>query len=319
MSEWRRFERSGAGATEYREIRQEGIRCFLTWGTEGGAGKGSTSVLNDEAAAVRHAGRKVAEWQRKGFAEAVRLADPVAARPEPVLDVLARPTGPHAARLDFLPVDGVDEVYTRVVSPGHPRSWHEYLVLSDAGMRAVRFAVQAGAHASAAVSVFLRFLGANRGLAFDGRSHHKVLLPEPVAGFGHALLCAPPLGPYGNHPVLRGRVATAFPIHDCEIGDADTEVLVDARIHGHGSLPSTDWAREPRAVVDLRFDVRPSWYRPSRSFKVFGRSDLDRLLGQLADAEPDSRLEVRSFRGEVLLLTPGQAVDPAVVARHLTG
>ncbi len=48
-------------------------------------------------------------------------------------------------------------------------------------------------------------------------------------------------------------MASAFPIFDCEIGDAGTEVLVDARIRGHGLLPYTRWERVPTYPVAMAF------------------------------------------------------------------
>ncbi|MFJ3337997.1 hypothetical protein [Streptomyces sp. NPDC086766] len=102
-------------------------------------------------------------------------------------------------------------------------------------------------------------------------------------------------------------MATAFPIFDCEIGDEDAEVLVDARIRGHAALPHSDWRRAPHPVVDLRFDVQPSFYSPTRTFKVFRSADLEVLMKALPQASPQSWMEVRSFRGDVKRLEPGSA------------
>ncbi|NYV78022.1 WGR domain-containing protein, partial [Streptomyces sp. UH6] len=66
---WRRFERTADGRTEYREVRQEGIRCLLRWGVAGGSGRGMTVTRDDVADAGRHAARKAREYLRKGFAE----------------------------------------------------------------------------------------------------------------------------------------------------------------------------------------------------------------------------------------------------------
>lgn len=99
-------------------------------------------------------------------------------------------------------------------------------------------------------------------------------------------------------------MASAFPIADCEIGDGDSAVLVDARIHGSGSLPYTYWDREPQPVVDLRFDVQPSFSRRVSRFLVFRPADLERKLNALASANADSWLEVRTFRSEFLRFGP---------------
>lgn len=166
------------------------------------------------------------------------------------------------------------------------------------------------------MAAFLEFVTAHRDLPFDGASHHKLALPSPVGGngFGHVLFCAPTLGrSHAAYPELADRVASAFPVFDCEFGDADTEVLVDARMRGHDSLPYTRWDREPRPVMDLRFEITPSMYRRAvRKFLVFRPSDLERLLGALVAAgegaaNNSSWLEVRDFRGEVRRFTPESA------------
>ncbi|MFF7209526.1 WGR domain-containing protein [Streptomyces sp. NPDC008238] len=321
MTGWRRFESAGEGSPEYREIRQEGIRCFLRWGPVGGTGKSSTSTLVDEEHARRHAARKAAEWLRKGFAEVDPPHDEAGPDPEAkVLDVLRAGRRPHAPASEYLPVEGFEEVYRHVIGAGRPVGFHEYVVLRDDGRGAVRFTVRPDRSDAAAVTAFLHVVAARRDLAFGGRSHHKVPLPEPVGGFTHALFCAPALGRgCAAYPAVADRVAAAFPVFDCEIGDEDPEVLVDARIHGHGSLPYADWARRPHPVVDLRFDVRPSPYRPVRTFKVFGTADLDALLAALPGADPGSRLDVRSFRGEIRSLTPAEVPPPAEVRAFLYG
>ncbi|MDX2847065.1 WGR domain-containing protein [Streptomyces sp. PA03-3a] len=321
MTRWRRFESPGTGKPEYREIRQEGIRCFLRWGQVGGRGKGSTSTLNDEEHARRHAARKIGEWLRKGFTEVDPPHDEAGPDPEAkVLDVLRAGARPHAPASEYLPVEGFEEVYRHVIAPGRPGGFHEYVVLRDDGRSAVRFTVRADRSDAAAVSAFLGFVSTRRDLAFDGSSHHKVPLPEPVGAFTHALLCAPALGQgCVAYPAIADRVAAAFPVFDCEIGDADPEVLVDARIHGHGSLPHADWARAPQPVVDLRFDVRPSPYRGTRTFKVFGTADLEALMAALPGADPASWLDVRSFRGEIRSLTPAEVPSLAEMRSFLQG
>ncbi|RKN43956.1 WGR domain-containing protein [Streptomyces hoynatensis] len=307
MTGWRRFERQEA-TLEYWEIRQEGIRCFLRWGSDRTPGKASTSILDDEEQAQRHAARKINDRLRKGFTEVDPPRDPAETEAEtPVLDVLTRATGPHAPRPRYLPVDDFDEVYSRAHTPGHPRGFHEYYVLRDHGRSAIRFTVRAGSHQAGVVAPFLEFLCSRRDLAFDGRSHHKVTLPGPVGSFGHALLCSPALGrACAAYPAVAARVATAFPIYHCEIGDEDPEVLVDARIHGHAALPYGDWDRSPQPVVDLRFDVQPSPYRRTQAFKAYRSADLKKLMDVLPQASPQSWVEVRSFRGETTRLEPGR-------------
>ncbi|WP_405009045.1 hypothetical protein [Kitasatospora sp. NBC_01539] len=321
MTGWRRFELPHGPGSGYREIRQEGIRCFLRWGAATTGGKGSTSTLDDERHARRHASRKVDAWLRKGFVEVDRPADPAELdRQTPVLDVIRAGARPHAPVPAYLPVDGFDETYHRSHAPDHPRGFHEYFVLRDEGRGAVRFTVREQCHDPAAVSSFLAFLADRRDLPFDGRSHHKVPLPEPVGPFGHALFCSPALGrSCVAYPAVAARVATAFPIFDCEIGDADPEVLVDARIHGHGALPHSGWSRQPHPVVDLRFDVQPSFYRRTPTFKVFGSADLRMLLDVLPAAAAQSWLEARSFRGETRRFTPGTAAPFAEVSAFLHG
>lgn len=325
MTGRRRFELPQGAKTQYREIRQEGIRCFLRWGATGTSGKASTSTLNDEEHARRHARRKIDEWLRKGFVEVeVEVEAPIGTvepdQQTPVLDVIKASTRPHATVPEYLPVDGFEETYRRSHTPDHPVRFHEYFVLRDQGRSAVHFTVRADSHDPATVSSFLTFLGTQRDLPFDGRSHHKVRLPEPVGPFSHALFCAPALGQTCiAFPAIAARVATAFPVFDCEIGDADPEVLVDARIHGHGGLPYSDWSRQPHPTVDLRFDVEPSHYGRTRTFKVFGSTDLKALLHALPTATTRSWLEVRSFRGEIRRFTPDTAAPFSEVDAFLHG
>jgi hypothetical protein len=169
------------------------------------------------------------------------------------------------------------------------------------------------------VAEFLEFLCPRRDLAFDGRSHHKVALPRPIGSFDHALFCSPALGrACAAYPAAAARVATAFPVFNCEIGDDDPEVLVDARIHGPAALPSSDWGRSPYPAVDMRFDVQPSFHRPSPKFKVHRPADLRKLMDALPTASRESWLEVRSFRGETLRLQAGTAMSFADVLSVLT-
>ncbi|MFC3578440.1 WGR domain-containing protein [Streptomyces yaanensis] len=319
MSGWRRFERQGA-TLEYWEIRQEGIRCFIRWGSDPAPGKASTSVLDDEERARCHAARKINDRLRKGFAEVDPPRDPAEADVgTPVLDVITRATGPHSPIPQYLPVDGFDQVYRRTHASDHPMGFYEYYVLRDNGRGAVRFTVRAGSHKADTVASFLEFLCSRRDLAFDGRSHHKLPLPSPVGSFDHALFCSPALGrACAAYPAAAARVATAFPVFNCEIGDEDAEVLVDARIHGHGALPYSDWGRRPQPVVDLRFDVQPSFYRRTQTFKVYRPADLQKLMDVLSQASPQSWVEVRSFRGETTRLAPGTLPHFADLLSFLT-
>ncbi|MFD9003031.1 WGR domain-containing protein [Streptomyces sp. NPDC059582] len=321
VGDWRRFELLQGAKSEYREVRQEGIRCFLRWGATGTSGKASTSTLDDEQHAGRHASRKINAWLRKGFTEVERPADAAELDHQtPVIDVIKASSRPHAPVSTYLPVDGFEETYHHSHAPDHPMGFHEYFVLRDQGRSAVRFTVLGRCHDPAAVSSFLAALGAWRDLPFDGRSHHKVPLPEPVGPFSHALLCAPALGQACiAYPAIAARVATAFPIFDCEIGDADPEVLVDARIHGHGALRYSDWTRQAQAVVDLRFDVQSSNYRRTQTFKVFRSADLKALLDVLPVASAQSWLEIRSFRGEIRRFTPETATSISEVSSFLHG
>ncbi|MFB7665858.1 WGR domain-containing protein [Kitasatospora sp. NPDC056138] len=319
VTRWRRFERQEA-TLEYWEVRQEGIRCFLRWGSDRTPGRASTSMLDDEEQARRHAARKINDRLRKGFVEVAPPCDPAEAELEaPVLDVITRATGPHAPAHQYLPVDGFDQVHRRAHAPDHPMGFYEYYVLRDNGRSTVRFAVRARTHQADTVAPFLEFLCSRRDLAFDGRSHHKVPLPSPVGSFDFALFCSPALGrACAAHPAAAARVATAFPVFNCEIGDEDPEVLVDARIHGHGALPYSDWGRPPQPVVDLRFDVQPSPYRRTQPFRVHRSADLQKLMDMLPQASPQSWLEVRSFRGETTRLAPGTVPPFADMLSFLT-
>jgi predicted DNA-binding WGR domain protein len=328
VGEWRRFERRADGRTEYREVRQEGIRCHLRWGVVGGNGKAMTVTRDDEQDARRHASRKAREYRRKGFTETEAVAGTQAAagteaglRREPVprreQGAGDRPLLGELPEADgFLPVDGFEAIHRRRPATADPRAgFHEYLVLGDDGRRAVRFAVGAASHDPEAVAAFLAFLDTRRDLPFDGGSHHKVPLPAPVGRFTHALFRSPALAGSGD-----ARVASAHPVFDCEIGDADSEVLVDARTTGHGAIRLGDWDREPRPVVDLRYAVEPSFHRPARKkFLVFRADDLRSLLAALPGATPESWLEVRSYRGETRRFTPGTAPSYEALLPFLLG
>lgn len=318
----RRFEREAAGKTEYREIRQEGIRCFLRWGVVGGSGTAMTSTRDDEQAARRHVSRKAAEWKRKGFVEVEAEKLPLEAEPDhdiPVTDAIIASTKPYAPVPDFHPVEGLYEVYCHEYSVDRPWGFYEYLVLRDEGRGAVHFNVSNKCHDTDSVYAFLEFVCAHRDLAFDGRDHHKLPLPKPIGRFSHALFCSPALGQtYRATPSIADRVALAFPIFDCEIGDADSEVLVDARIRSHDQLHYSDWNREPRPVIDLRFDVHPTRFGVERTFKVYGLAELERLLQVLPGAASDSWVEIRSYSGEIMRLSPLTVTNAAAALADVT-
>ncbi|MFJ4516536.1 hypothetical protein [Streptomyces sp. NPDC088816] len=103
------------------------------------------------------------------------------------------------------------------------------------------------------------------------------------------------------------------------MSNSNPEVLVDARIRGHGALPYSDWSRQPQPVVDLRFDVQSSNYRRTQTFKVFTSADLEALLDVLPTAASHSWLEVRSFRGETRRFTPETATPFPEVTSFLHG
>jgi predicted DNA-binding WGR domain protein len=301
---WRRFERTRDGATEYCEISRTGIRCFLRWGSSARSGKASTSVLDDDAAAQRHVERKAREWLRKGYVEVAQRVVPDGDPDALVVPaVMAATTKAWFTPPEFLPVDGFADVVCQAnVYPTSTNGFYQYLVLRDGGRAAINFNVRQVSHDPVAVAAFLDAVTADRDLAFDGLSHHKVKLPKPAGAFSHALFCSPALGhPMVAYPAIAARVALAVPIHDCEIGDADSEVLVDARLTGRDGLGYADWNRPPKPVIDLRY-AYPR--RTERTFKVYSRRDLARLLRDLSTGTPDTWLEVRSFHGEVKRLTP---------------
>lgn len=315
MTGWRRCEKARGDVVEYWEICREGIRCRMAWGREGGRRQGSTMTLDDEVHAQRHLERKVREKLRKGFVEVTprRSALDIDQLEEPdgrLFDLMKKKSRYLPVDDMYLPVAGRDEVYLfRSPVEGGPGPFREYLLLRDQGRSAVRLVAKDGGARPEDLQALLDFLDTRRDLAFDGRSHHKVALPAPVGRFTHALFCSPALG-WSEIP---GRVATAFPIFDCEIGDADTEVLVDARIKGRESLPHSTWDRDPHPVIDLRFDLRPdkaaTFTEPPRShlrevgkFKVYSRRSLETRVRMLAEATTDSYLEIR--RGDIMTLRP---------------
>lgn len=280
---WRRFERVRNGRGDFWEIRHEGIRCQMRWGRLGSPPRGSTSVRDTAEDAARHAAAKVRAKLRDGFAE----VEPV------VVEVKPRYRGGEAV-----------EGFPGVVRSDLILDLQEYLVPRAVG--AVRFVVSSASADHDTVATFLRFVTAHRDLPVDGSTHHKLPLTEQVGRFTHALFTYPVLARAGDP-----RVGGAFPIFDEEIGDEDTEVLIDARTSGRRGLRIVDWAREPQPVTDLRFDVTratpsngqwPADTRPvlrERTFKVYSQADLARLRACLADSTEGSWVEHRAFDGTV--------------------
>jgi predicted DNA-binding WGR domain protein len=308
--EWRRCEKARDGVVEYWEIRCEGIRCHMAWGREGGRRQAKTMALGDNVQARRHLERKVRQKLRKGYVEVAPRRSALDTEPteQPsgkLLDLLK-----DAER--YLPVVGRDQVYLwHFPFEGGPGPLREYLLLRNQERDAVSVLVKDSSARPDDLAAFLDFLDARRDLPFDGRSHHKVALPAPIGRLTHALLCSPALGWSDEAP---GKIAAAFPIFDCEIGDADTEVLVDARIKGRDCLPHSTWSRSPHPVIDLRFELRPAkaatfelhgpHLRQAGKFKVHSRPSLETLVQMLADATTDSYVEIRSFRGQIKTLRP---------------
>lgn len=320
----RRFERARGGVVEYWEISRVGIRCGTAWGRKGGGHRGIKCITQvDEAHARRHLERAVRKKLREGYVE---VAPPrrykTGKADDRVFDRIKLAD-------EYLPVTGRREVYLDSCpwqQTGGRRD--EYLLLRDEGRSAVSFLVLDGVARPDDVTAFLDFLDTRRDLAFDGRSHHKIALPAPVGRFTHALFCWPALGYFGPS----GRIAQAFPIFDCEIGDADTEALVEARIKGDDPIPHSTLKRSPHPVIDLRFDLRPHkaetfkdyWGPPPREvgmFKCYPRSSLDKMVELLAQATPDSYVEIRSFRGDIKTLRPRDLTRKAAaeINRFLLG
>ncbi|MFC9974982.1 hypothetical protein ACFVH6_29190 [Spirillospora sp. NPDC127200] len=299
-AQWRRFEKKQGDRVLWWRIRREGIRCSMQWGHGDGRAHGATTMtLDDERHAVRHLERKIREKERKGYVEAG--VEAVRKRPDP------------RARLEGRePVEGREGVHVRHFPfEGGPGPFRDYLVTCGDG-RALTLIVKDLGYDAEAVGALLDFLDPRRDLAFDGRSHHKVALPEPIKGFTHVLFCSPALagGAYAAEDV--GKV---FPVFDCEIADTDTEVLVDARINGRNGLPFSTWDREPHPVRDFRYEIASASGEPfghtGRSvlrdlkFKAYGRPEmLAERLDLLPLATPESWLELRSHRGATRTVAP---------------
>jgi predicted DNA-binding WGR domain protein len=309
MLAWRVFERTRGGEREHWRIRQEGIRCFISWGRDTG-GRASCSVLNDEEHARRHLEKKIRAQLRAGYIEVagepVPTDDPQALVVDAIADAQHKPA--HGLkRPEYRPIDGFPGVVCHALIFPRSPDWgfYRYLILRDEGRSAVAFNVRKASHDPEVIAAFLETAVTVCDLPFNGQSHQKLRLTRPAGRFDHILLCSPGLSKAAQaYPDIARRVATAFPIYDCEIGDADPEVLVDARIHGHASLPYSDWNRPPHPVVDLCYDIQSTRRNRTSTFKVFVLKDLHRLLGSLADATPDSWLEARSFRQNITRVTP---------------
>ncbi|MEV6558483.1 WGR domain-containing protein [Nocardia sp. NPDC051756] len=336
MPEVRYFEKDDGEVMRFWRIRREGIRCHMSWGQVGGRIQGSSMTLDDVAHAERHLARKIGEKQRQGYVE-VAMPVVVAAVDEladaPLLDVMrAQEEKRYAGAWSFYwsgyaPVDGRAGVFAKFHDfQGGPGTFYDYLVLSEDERRALHFIVKQPGHDPRTVSAFLDFVRPRIGLAFDGRSHHKLPLPAPIGRFDHVLISGPSL--CGNR--YGGRIGAAIPILDCEICDEDTETLVEARLRGRDPMPSTTWDREPYPVIDLKFDLRSAngfaelGGRTSlreKTFKVHRRSMLERGIGLLSAAGPGSWFEIRNYRREILTLTPADVAPqtPAEIHRFLLG
>ncbi|GAA4621998.1 hypothetical protein GCM10023196_012430 [Actinoallomurus vinaceus] len=323
MTERRYFEKSSGGVVRHWQIERDGIRCRMAWGQAGGRTQAASMTLDDEAHAERHFTMKISEKKRQGYVEVA--PDPAAEAAEAEADAKLLDVDPHWA--DHEPVEGHERVFSKLYDfQGGPGPFFEYLVLSEDERRGLHVIVKKPGHDPGAVSAFLDFIRPRLELAFDGRSHHKVPLPSPIGQFDHVLFCAPSLCRNRSG----GRLGAAYPILDCEIGDEDTETLVEARLEGRDSMPSTTWDREPFPVIDLRFDLRSEngfeelGGTPSvreKTFKVYRRSMLERGMRLLSEALPGSRLEIRNHRREVLTLTRPDLTreTPAEIDRFLLG
>jgi predicted DNA-binding WGR domain protein len=350
------FERIDGDVVWRWQISRHGIRCQMAWGQGDGPLEGSRMTLDDEAHAERYFQRKISEKRQQGYVEVAPgpTVEIVRTAAKAEADALADATLLDVMRVEeekryegawdfywsgYEPVAGHEGVFAKCHDYQHgPGPFYDYLVLSEDERRGLYFIVKHPGHNPTMVSAFLDFIRPRLELAFDGRSHHKIALPTPIGQFDHVLLCAPSL----CHYRYRGRLAKAFPILDCEIGDMDTETLVEARLVGRDSMPWTTWDREPFPVIDLRFDLRSEngqttpggslpWdrvldmpgdiTRPIRDekFKVYPRSGLELRILQLSRAAPGSRLEIRNHRYDVLALTSADltAQTPADIDQFL--
>ncbi|GAA2632880.1 hypothetical protein SMC26_30450 [Actinomadura fulvescens] len=325
MSEWRTFEKRTGDVVRRWRIRREGIRCHLAWGLAGGATRGSSMTLDDETHAERHLQRKINEKRRQGYVEVAAGTPSEDAAPAPghpadakLLDVMREHAENKRAGswentwAGHEPVPKHEGAYVKHFPfEGGPGPFREYLVLVDDGRKGLQFVVKDQGYDAEAVSAFLGFVIPRWHLAFDGASHHKVPLDVPVGPFSHVLFCAPSLCHGPDHG---GRMGEVFPVHDCEIADADTETFVEARVKGRSreTIASTTWDREPFPVTDLRYELQSTigtFESLSRSalrqkkFKTGNRELLERLLPLLIESTPESFVEVRSFRGDVVAVT----------------
>jgi predicted DNA-binding WGR domain protein len=335
MSEPRYFEKNDGGVVRHWHIRREGIRCRVAWGQVGGRTQATTMTLDDEEHAERHLKKKISEKKRQGYVEVAPEAATVPARAEPavapdakLLEVMReREEQRYAGAWEFYwkgyqPLTGYPGVYEEFNDyKTGPGSFRDYLVVSEDERRGLSFVVKEPGHDPAKVAAFLDFIRPRLELAFDGRSHHKVAMPTPIGRFGHVLFCGPSLcrGRYS------GRHGMAIPIFDCEIGDEDSETFVEARLTGRHSIPTTTWDREPHPVTDLRFDLRSADEKgfaelhgtPSlreKTFKVYSREQLERVIRLLPAAEPGGWLEIRNYRREVLRLTQADLTPDTLAA-----
>ncbi|MFF0291484.1 WGR domain-containing protein [Streptomyces sp. NPDC005262] len=325
------FEKSSGGVMRHWKISLDGIRCHIAWGQVGGQTQRSSTTLDDEAHAKHHFTRKVSEKRRQGYVEvasgaaieaATAAADVMA--DAKLLDVMrAQEEKRYEGAWDFYwagyePIAGNEGVFAKFHDfKAGPGPFYDYLVLSKDERRGLHFGVKEPGHDPNNVAAFLDFIRPRLELAFSGHSHRKVPLPSLIGQFDHVLFCAPSL----CHNRYGGRLGQAIPILDREIGDEDGETLVEARLQGRDSMPSTTWDREPFPVIDLKFDLRSEKPVREKTFKVYPRSMLERGIRLLTDALPGSWLEIRNYRRDVLALTSADLTQetPAEIDRFLLG
>ncbi|WP_433475832.1 hypothetical protein ACQPZP_01630 [Spirillospora sp. CA-142024] len=325
MAETRYFEKNDKGVVRCWQITLDGIRCHMGWGVAGGVMRGSSMTLDDGAHALRHFTKKISEKERGGYVEVAPGPGTAAprAKAEPEADVRLLDMVGNGDKYE--PVADHPGVVVRFHDfKAGPGPFYEYYIVGEDEGRGLSLVVKKPGHDEAMVSAFLDFVRPRVGLAFDGRSHHKVPLPAPIGPFDHVLLCGPSLTAV-NYGARLGRV---FPIRDCEIGDEDTETFVEARIQGRNSMPCTTWDREPFPVIDLKFDLRRAdgfeeiGGRTSvreKTFKVYPRAMVERGLRLTVEADPGSVLEIRNHRRDVLTVTPEQPRTLDEADRFLLG
>jgi hypothetical protein len=274
-----------------------------------GASGGNVSTRDSDEDAQSFAGNKVRTLLKKGYVEDAprtgRLADPNA----DVVEVLRRNVDYKGdPRDDFKPLPDRANVFRTANI-----SVHEWLVTSDDRRRGILLmckvweSTQPETERETMALALVDLLVAKRDeILADARTPvRKLPLLAPIGRFTHLVVLSPVVE---NHVVeekftISRSLFRAFPAYDCEMGDADTVTLAEARTSGRGALPQNTWDRKPHPVVDIAY-LKKATETPA--FLVYDPKEMERRLGGTLTNLKVAEVRARNWRGEVRSFHKGQ-------------